>query len=102
MKIGNYNLKPWQLLIVILLAGPPVVSVIAEVGPGRWVNELQDELLGFHSGKLSVLAVLGMEFACLYIVSVVVRWVTGRTIVQLLTKKKKDDSEEQSNSGNQP
>ena len=87
MKIGKFDLTPLQWLLVILLAAPPVVLVIGEIGPGRWANELQDALFGGHSGKLSVLAVMFLEFTCLAVVAVAVRRITGRTLAQLFAKK---------------
>ena len=44
--------------------------------------------MGGHSLSLSVLAVLLMEFACIFIVAIAVRSITGRTLVQLLTRKR--------------
>jgi hypothetical protein len=83
------TLKQW--VAVVLLAGPPLVLVICNIGPGRWINAAQDAVIGRHSLSLSFLAVLGLEFALLGIVAVAVRWITGRTLVELFTKKKSDD-----------
>ena len=64
MKIGKVDMPLRLWLFVVFFAGFPVVSVIGEIGPGRWANELQDALLGGHSGKLSVLAVMFLGIAC--------------------------------------
>jgi len=84
-------LTPKQWLAVVLLAGPPLALVIGNVGPGRWMNEAQDAVIGRHSYSLSVLAVLALEFALIGVVAICVRKLTGRAIVELFTKKKSDD-----------
>lgn len=85
------SLTPLQWFMVALLAGPPVVLVIYSVGPGRWINAVQDSVIGGHSLELSVLAVLGLEFLLLGVVAILVRWITGKTLVELFTKKKSDE-----------
>ena len=85
------RLTPWQWTGVVLLAGPPLTLVICDIGPGRWMNAAQDAVIGGHSLSLSVLAVLSLEFALIGIIAVAVRWLTGRTLVQLLTKRKSND-----------
>jgi len=55
------------------------------------MNAAQDAVIGGHSLSLSVLAVLSLEFALIGIIAVAVRWLTGRTLVQLLTKRKSND-----------
>jgi hypothetical protein len=84
------KLTPKQRVAAILLAAPPLVLVIGNIGPGRWINAAQDAVIGGHSLSLSFLGVLLMEFILIGIVAIVVRWLTGRTIVQLFTKKKSD------------
>ena len=78
------------VIAAILLGGPPVVSVLFNIGPGYWANTMQDRILGGHSMKISVLAVLFLEFACLWIVGGGVKLVTGRTIVQLFSKNRSE------------
>lgn len=85
------RLTPLQLVAVALLAGPPLILVLCNIGPGRWVNEMQDSVLGGHSLSLSVLAVLFLEFVLIGILAATVRLLTGRTLVQLFTKKKSDN-----------
>lgn len=85
------RLTPWQWVAVALLAGPPLVLVLGNVGPGRWMNAAQDTVIGGHSLSLSVLAVLLLEFGLIWVVAVGVRWLTGRTLVELFTKRKSDD-----------
>ena len=98
MKIAGSNLTASQAFFIVLLAAPPLVAVLFDIGPGRWINALQDRVLNGHSLEVSVLGVLGLEFFCLYIVAVIVRWITGRTlvqlfgtIVQLFTKSERDN-----------
>jgi hypothetical protein len=83
-------LTPLQWVAVVLLAGPPLVLVIFNVGPGRWINMTQDSVIGGHSLSLSFLAVLLLEFMLIGVVGLAVRWLTGRTLVELFTKKKSD------------
>ena len=85
------RMTPLQWVAVVLLAGPPLALVFCDVGPGRWMNAAQDAVMGGHSLGLSVLAVLLLEFVLIGIVAVAVRWLTGRTLVQLFTKRKADD-----------
>jgi hypothetical protein len=85
------RLTSLQWVAVVLLAGPPLILVFCDVGPGRWVNAAQDAVIGGHSLSLSFLAVLSLEFALIGIIAVAVRWLTGRTLVQLFTKLKSDD-----------
>jgi hypothetical protein len=80
-----------QWVAVALLAGPPLTLVFCDVGPGRWMNAAQDAVIGGHSLSLSVLAVVFLEFALLGMVAVAVRWATGRTLVQLFTRRKSDE-----------
>jgi hypothetical protein len=93
MKPKNPRLTVGQLVVVVLLAGPPLVLVLFNVGPGRWMNAVQDAVIGGHSLELSILAVLILESVLLWVVGVGVRWLTGRTVVELFTRKKSDDSE---------
>ena len=46
MKIGKVDMPLRVWLFVVFFAVFPVVSVIGELGPGRWANELQDALVG--------------------------------------------------------
>jgi hypothetical protein len=85
------SLTPKQWIAVALLAGPPLVLVIGNFGPGRWMNEAQDAVIGCHSLSLSVLAVLFLEFVLIGVVAIFVRRITGRTIVEVFTKKTSDD-----------
>jgi hypothetical protein len=85
------RLTPLQWVAVVLLAGPPLTLVFCDVGPGHWLNAAQDAVIGGHSFSLSFLAVLLLEFALIGIVAVAVRWLTGRTLVQLFIKRKSDD-----------
>ena len=84
------SLTPKQWIAVILLAGPPLVLVIGNIGPGRWMNEAQDAIINRHSLCLSVLAVLFLEFVLIWIVAKIVLLITGRTIVDNLKKRKPD------------
>jgi hypothetical protein len=83
-------LTPLQWVAVILLAAPPLVLVIFNIGPGRWINTAQDSVIGGHSLSLGFLAVLLMEFILIGVVGLTVRWITGRTLVELFRKKKSD------------
>jgi len=86
----NKHLTPLQWFVVALSAGPPLVAVICSVGPGRWINAVQDSIIGGHSLELSVLVVMGLEFLLLGVVAILVRWITGKTLVALFTKRKSD------------
>ena len=88
MKIGKVDMPLRLWLLIVLLTGFPVVSVIGEIGPSRWTNELQDALLGGHSGKLSVLAVMFLEFAFLGIVGRAARLITGRPVIRCVRGKR--------------
>ena len=83
-------LSPLQWVAVASLAGPPLVLVIFNIGPGRWINAAQDSVIGRHSLSLSFLAVLMLEFMLIGAAGIVVRWLTGRTLVALFTKKQPD------------
>lgn len=83
MRIGRFELTPLQWLVVLILVAPPVLSVLLNFGPGRWANACQDAVLGGHSRAISILAVLLLEFASLWLVAIAVRGLTGRTIVEL-------------------
>jgi hypothetical protein len=74
-----------------LLSGLPLVSVLFDLGPGRWLNTAQDAVIGGHYYELSFLAVLLLEFGFIWIVAITVRLLTGRTLVELFTRKKSDD-----------
>ena len=89
MHKQSLTLSQW--VAVVLLAGPPLVSVLCDVGPGRWVNAGQDAVIGRHSYSLSVLAVLLLEFGLIWVVAITVRRLTGRTLVELFTKKPPPD-----------
>ena len=85
-----------QLLLVLLSAvlfvGPGIYMVEAQVGLGRWVVDFQDHLFGMHSMKGSLAVVLLVEGLCIFIPLVIlgllVRRITGRSLVELLRKKK--------------
>ena len=85
------RLTPSQWVAVVLLAGAPLILVLCDIGPGRWMNAGQDAVIGRHSFSLSFLAVLLLEFALIWIVAVAVRWFTGRTLVDRLTRRKSND-----------
>lgn len=90
MKIGRFDLTLLQWLVVLILAAPPVLLALLNVGLGRWANASQDSVIGGHSPAISILAVLLLEFACLWLVAVAVRRITGRTIVELFRGNRKD------------
>ena len=79
-----------QWITVVLLAAPPLVLVLCNIGPGRRMNSAQDAIFGAHSIEISVLAALLSEFVLIGTLAVVVRWITGRTLVELFTKRKTD------------
>ena len=79
-------LRLW--LFVVFFAGFPVVSVIGEIGPGRWANELQDALLGGHSGKLACLLSCSLNRMFSGIVVRAVGLITGRPRVRIRARKK--------------
>ncbi len=85
------SLTPLQWVAVGLLAGPPLVLVLCYIGPGRWMNVGQDTVFGGHSLRLSVLAVLLLEFVLIWTVASAVRRLTGRTLVELFTKREAGD-----------
>jgi len=89
--MSNPRLTSLQWVAVVLLAGPPLTLVFCNVGPGRWMNAAQDAVIDGHSLSLSFLAVLFLEFALIGIVAAAVRWLTGRTLVQLFAKRKSDE-----------
>jgi hypothetical protein len=68
------------------------LMVEARVGLGRWVFDFQDHLFGVHSMKGSLAVVLLAEGLCLFIplaiVGLVVRRISGRSLVEILRKKK--------------
>jgi hypothetical protein len=90
MKPAKSHLTAGQRVAVALLAGPPLVLVLCDIGPGHWINTAQDALIGGHSLSLSFLAVSLLEFVLLGLVAMAARWLTGRTLVDLITKKKSD------------
>jgi hypothetical protein len=89
MNKQSLTLPQW--VAVVLLAGPPLVSVFCDVGPGRLVNAGQDAVIGGHFYSLSVLAVLLLELGLIWFFAITVRRLTGRTLVELFTKKKPPD-----------
>jgi hypothetical protein len=89
MPKQSLTFKQW--IAVALLAGPPLVLVIGNIGPGRWMNLAQDAVIGRHSLSLSILAVLFLEFVLIWIVAKIVLLLTGRTIVNNLKKRKSDE-----------
>src|SRR5262245_20855691 len=93
MNAANSVLTARQWIVVVLLAGPPLASVLFNVGPGRWINSAQDAVIGGHSLELSVLAVLLLEVGLLWVVAVGVRWLTGRTLAELSRQKKPDQTD---------
>ena len=82
------SLTPAQWALVVILAGPPLALVIFNCGPGRWINEFQNSIIGGHSLSLSCLFVLLLESLLIGVIGLAVRWLTGRTLVELLTRKK--------------
>lgn len=88
--MANKPLTPLQWVAVALLAGPPLILVLFNIGPGRWINSAQDSVIGGHSVSLSFLAVLLLEVILIGVLGLVVRGLTGRTLVELFTKKKSD------------
>ena len=80
------------LVSAVLFAGPAIYMVEGHVGLGRWVIDLQDHWFGMHSMKGSLAVVMLLEGLCLFIplaiVGLVVRCITGRSLVELLRKKK--------------
>jgi hypothetical protein len=83
------------LLILVSAAvfvGPGIYMVEGHVGLGRWVIDFQDHWFGIHSMKGSLAVVMVLEGLCVFIplgiVGLVVRHITGRSLVELLRKKK--------------
>jgi hypothetical protein len=56
------SLTPAHWALVVVLVSLPLVLVILNIGPGRWINEAQDSVIGGHSIEWSVLMVLLLEF----------------------------------------
>lgn len=88
MKTAIPRLKAWQWALVVVLVGPPLILVLCDIGPGRWLNAVQDKIIGGHSLKLSFLVALLLELVLIAIVAGAVRWFTGRPLVELFTNKK--------------
>lgn len=92
MKEAPQKLTTNQKLMCVALAlafvVPAYVMVERQIGPGRWIIEMQDRFLGGHYTGKSMLLLTITEIICLGIVGIVVRRITGRTLVDILTKKK--------------
>lgn len=81
-----------MLVLAVLFAGPAIYMVECRVGLGPWATDFQDNLFGMHSMKLSMAIVMLLEGLCIFIpliiVGIVVRCITGRSLMELLRKKK--------------
>lgn len=81
-----------MLVFGVLFVGPGIYMVEGHVGFGRWVVDFQDHLFGMHTMKGSLAVVMLMEGFCIFIplaiVALLVRLITGRSLVELLRKKK--------------
>lgn len=55
MKKGRITTKQW--VAVIFSVGAAFYLAFTNVGPGSWINELQDSIFGSHNLRLSVLAI---------------------------------------------
>ena len=76
---------------VAIVAIPSVYYGTANTGPGRWLINLQDNLLGYHSYKITVL-ILAMAIIALFAGTVIpfalaVRRLTGKTLIELFSDK---------------
>src|SRR5262245_10921125 len=81
------------IIVAILFGVPAVIMVELEIGPGRWIIEVQDRLLGYHLMVTSVVLVMFLELMCvlipLFLLGVTVRVITGRTLVELFQKSRR-------------
>lgn len=92
----SQQLPTKQLLLILVSAvffvGPAIYMVEGHVGLGRWVIDFQDHWFGIHSSKGSLAVVMLLEGFCIFIplaiVGLLVRLITGRSLVELLRKKK--------------
>ncbi len=82
------NQKLMCVALALAFVVPAYVMVERQIGPGRWIIEMQDRFLGGHYNGKSMLLLTMAEIICLGIVGIVVRRITGRTLVDILTKRK--------------
>lgn len=82
------------ILIVIsavLIGAPAIFMVETRIGLGRWVLDLQDKLIGSHLMVSSIVIVMLIEILCigiaLWIIAIAIRFITGRTLVEMTKMK---------------
>lgn len=87
--------KAVVILVAMLLALPPLIAMFLNLGPAAWLNAEQSRVLGgYYSGKLT-LASLYIIYGLLLLsigllIAVPVRLITGKTVVELFSKKGAD------------
>jgi len=103
MDPAKVKLTPRQAIASVALAAlfgvPAVAMVELQLGPGRWVVELQERLLGGDYFPVSsVVILMGLELACvllpLLIVALGVRFATGRTLLEVIRSRRPSGDQE--------
>jgi len=73
-----------------ILGGPAIAMVELQLGPGRWIVALEDNLFGYHfpvtSAAILMLVEIVLIGAIILPLALAVRWVTGKTLVELLRR----------------
>jgi len=79
------------LVGAVALCGPAIALVELQIGPGEWVVSFQDRLLGYHfpvsSVAILILAEILAVCALVLPIAVVLRRLTGKTLIDLIHKK---------------
>lgn len=88
MKIGNVELTPVQAVIAALWVGPPMVAAVLDLGPGRWLNRLQDGWLDGHFVELTFVLLALLESLGIWVVVVLVRRLTGKSLAQIFSRRR--------------
>ena len=61
-----------------------------QIGIGRWICGVQDQLLGFHFMVSSMAIVMVIEMACfalpLLVLALLIKAISGRTLVEIINK----------------
>ena len=96
MKNSTHRLSSTQIILILISAvvfGAPAITMIElQIGPGRWMIELQDRFLGGHFIVSSMVILMLFEMFSIGIplamVALLVRKLTGKTLLALLRKSK--------------
>jgi len=91
----DINLSGRQVLAILVgavaLCGPPIAFVELQIGPGEWVVSFQDRLLGYHFpvSSVAILTLAEILAICALIlpIALVLRRLTGKTLIDLIHKK---------------